>query len=190
MQILPCAHRFHACCIDQWLMCRRPLCPVCKADARPRKQSSCGDSSSSPSRLAILGRRGRVLAWLRNRWNNSPLRMNAATVYDTFNASSSLNSSATHERYGLISENSTGNYYTYLSTSDNQSLYEAEDFEPREQSLGRTTDAGGSYERQETDFIGGLDTNENNSSEISQQNGNFGVEDDWDLEAATGIRSS
>jgi len=30
---LPCHHDFHVGCIDQWLLTRRPFCPICKQDA-------------------------------------------------------------------------------------------------------------------------------------------------------------
>ncbi|CAM6100259.1 unnamed protein product [Calypogeia fissa] len=36
LRILPCHHEFHTVCIDQWLMTRRPFCPVCKRDANTK----------------------------------------------------------------------------------------------------------------------------------------------------------
>jgi len=33
---LPCEHRFHVCCIGQWLG-QKNWCPVCKASAVPSK---------------------------------------------------------------------------------------------------------------------------------------------------------
>ncbi|CAI5498940.1 unnamed protein product [Closterium sp. Naga37s-1] len=34
LRVLPCQHRFHTACIDEWLM-KKPLCPLCKRCARP-----------------------------------------------------------------------------------------------------------------------------------------------------------
>ncbi|KAG6556679.1 hypothetical protein Mapa_001620 [Marchantia paleacea] len=36
LRMLPCHHEFHTACIDQWLMTRRPFCPICKRDAHTK----------------------------------------------------------------------------------------------------------------------------------------------------------
>ncbi|KAL2631601.1 hypothetical protein R1flu_016287 [Riccia fluitans] len=36
LRMLPCHHEFHTACIDQWLLTRRPFCPVCKRDAHTK----------------------------------------------------------------------------------------------------------------------------------------------------------
>eukprot|EP00246_Nothoceros_aenigmaticus_P002742 TRINITY_DN13604_c0_g1_i1.p1 TRINITY_DN13604_c0_g1~~TRINITY_DN13604_c0_g1_i1.p1 ORF type:complete len:366 (-),score=33.96 TRINITY_DN13604_c0_g1_i1:493-1590(-) len=36
LRVLPCRHEFHMSCVDQWLMTRRPFCPVCKQDAHSK----------------------------------------------------------------------------------------------------------------------------------------------------------
>lgn len=74
LRLLPCHHEFHVPCIDQWLLTRRPFCPVCKRDARvvtesatlPERPSFASrfeniasmfhqDSSQSPSSQPFLG---------------------------------------------------------------------------------------------------------------------------------------
>lgn len=53
LRILPCQHEFHTVCIDQWLMTRRPFCPVCKRDANT-KSADPPASESTPLLGATL----------------------------------------------------------------------------------------------------------------------------------------
>ncbi|XP_010477527.1 PREDICTED: receptor homology region, transmembrane domain- and RING domain-containing protein 3-like [Camelina sativa] len=34
LRVLPCGHKFHAACVDSWLISWRTFCPVCKRDAK------------------------------------------------------------------------------------------------------------------------------------------------------------
>ncbi|KAJ0969513.1 hypothetical protein J5N97_022390 [Dioscorea zingiberensis] len=63
IRVLPCRHKFHACCVDAWLTAWRSFCPVCKRDARTSSSdppasectpllSSAASSLSSSTRLS------------------------------------------------------------------------------------------------------------------------------------------
>lgn len=82
LRVLPCRHRFHAACIDQWLTARTTLCPVCKGDAaaalRQRREDEAAARSpagedgadAAPSPRLSLGALSARLAprWLVTRW--------------------------------------------------------------------------------------------------------------------------
>ncbi len=54
-------HRFHVECIDQWVSRRRPVCPICKASARPGGQSVSELRTRSRMLRGLVG--GRWLAY-------------------------------------------------------------------------------------------------------------------------------
>jgi hypothetical protein len=71
LRVLPCQHRYHSGCIDQWLSGRRPLCPVCKADAHPppaavhsedEEEEEEGEGEGPPSHAAADLESGRAAA--------------------------------------------------------------------------------------------------------------------------------
>ncbi|PRW61507.1 receptor homology transmembrane domain- and RING domain-containing 1-like isoform X1 [Chlorella sorokiniana] len=48
--VLPCNHRYHRSCISEWLGNRRPVCPVCKADARASSMEADVEGGGSSNR--------------------------------------------------------------------------------------------------------------------------------------------
>ena len=65
LRVLPCKHRFHLECIDQWLSSRKPLCPICKWDALQPFGSS-PDQALDPE--AELAPRNSVFSFTTRRW--------------------------------------------------------------------------------------------------------------------------
>ncbi len=80
VRVLPCKHRFHQQCVDQWLGSRR-VCPVCKHDAG-RPLATGGDAAAVPQQQSassiaaavrrealtrLAGMRSGLMFWLRPR---------------------------------------------------------------------------------------------------------------------------
>ena len=65
LRVLPCKHRFHLECIDQWLSSRKPLCPICKWDALQPFGSS---PDLGPDSEAAPAARSSVFTFTTRRW--------------------------------------------------------------------------------------------------------------------------
>ena len=65
LRVLPCKHRFHLECIDQWLSSRKPLCPICKWDALQPFGSSPDQPLDSEAEPAA---RSSVFSFTTRRW--------------------------------------------------------------------------------------------------------------------------
>ncbi|KAI8048862.1 hypothetical protein BDF22DRAFT_251890 [Syncephalis plumigaleata] len=57
LRLLPCRHRFHANCVDRWLITRRRLCPICKQDITIARvgnhNTTSASASASPSSTVV-----------------------------------------------------------------------------------------------------------------------------------------
>jgi len=74
LKLLPCDHRFHPACIDEWLT-RNNACPMCKASVDPNPHSIVAPPASPPPSTVVAGEAGVELNFTR-----SPVQANAAVV--------------------------------------------------------------------------------------------------------------
>ena len=45
LRVLPCDHKFHAACVDPWLLDVSGTCPLCRVDLRPKEEQTSGEGN-------------------------------------------------------------------------------------------------------------------------------------------------
>ncbi|GAB4815028.1 hypothetical protein N2152v2_002074 [Parachlorella kessleri] len=68
LRVLPCQHRYHTECIDQWLSHRKPWCPACRHDATEPDLEAGGGQGSGEGSVDRRSAVGRVWSFLGGRW--------------------------------------------------------------------------------------------------------------------------